>query len=60
MVKEIMKIKAKSPMNLMREIKEFVGAKKFLMHRNKIVLDDNLKIYYEKPGNEYIVKKVEG
>ena len=60
MVKEIMKIKAKSPMNLMREIKEFVGAKKFLMHRNKIVFDDTLVIYYEKPGNEYIVKKVEG
>ena len=59
MVKEIMKIKAKSPINLMREIKEFVGAKKFLMHRNKIVLDDTLVIYYEKPGNEYIVKKVE-
>ncbi len=60
MVKEIMKIKAKSPINLMIEIKEFVGAKKFIMHKNKIVLDDTLVIYYEKPGNEYIVKKVEG
>ena len=44
---KIMTFKAKSPTNLMRKIKEHVGAKKFLMHKDKIVLDDTLIIYYE-------------
>lgn len=57
---KIMTFKAKSPTNLMRKIKEHVGAKKFLMHKDKIVLDDTLVIYYIQEGNEFIVKKVEG
>ena len=57
---KIMGFKAKSPTNLMRKIKEHVGAKKFLMHKDKIVLDDTLIIYYAEVENEYIVKKVEG
>ena len=57
---KIMTFKAKSPTNLMRKIKEHVGAKKFLMHKDKIVLDDTLIIYYAEVENEYIVKKVEG
>jgi len=57
---KIMTFKAKSPTNLMRKIKEYVGAKKFLMHKDKIVLDDTLIIYYEEVENEFIVKKVEG
>lgn len=57
---KIMGFKAKSPTNLMRKIKEHVGAKKFLMHKDKIVLDDTLVIYYAEVENEYIVKKVEG
>lgn len=57
---KIMTFKAKSPTNLMRKIKEYVGAKKFLMHKDKIVLDDTLIIYYEEVENKYIVKKVEG
>ena len=56
---KIMTFKAKSPTNLMRKIKEHVGAKKFLMHKDKIVLDDTLIIYYEEVENEYIVKRVE-
>lgn len=56
---KIMTFKAKSPTNLMRKIKEYVGAKKFLMHKDKIVLDDTLIIYYEEVENEFIVKKVE-
>ena len=57
---KIMTFKAKSPTNLMRKIKEHVGAKKFLMHKDKIVLDDTLIIYYAEVENEFIVKKVEG
>jgi len=57
---KIMTFKAKSPTNLMRKIKEHVGAKKFLMHKDKIVLDDTLVIYYAEVEKEYIVKKVEG
>lgn len=57
---KIMTFKAKSPTNLMRKIKEHVGAKKFLMHKDKIVLDDILIIYYAEVENEFIVKKVEG
>ena len=57
---KIMTFKAKSPTNLMRKIKERVGAKKFLMHKDKIVLDDTLIIYYAEVENEFIVKKVEG
>lgn len=57
---KIMGFKAKSPTNLMRKIKEHVGAKKFLMHKDKIVLDDTLIIYYAEVENEFIVKKVEG
>lgn len=57
---KIMAFKAKSPTNLMRKIKEHVGAKKFLMHKDKIILDDTLIIYYAEVENEFIVKKVEG
>lgn len=57
---KIITFKAKSPTNLMRKIKEYVGAKKFLMHKDKIVLDDTLVIYYAEVEKEYIVKKVEG
>ena len=57
---KIMTFKAKSSTNLMRKIKEHVGAKKFLMHNDKIVLDDTLVIYYVQEENEFIVKKVEG
>ena len=57
---KIMTFKAKSPTNLMRKIKEHVGAKKFLMHKDKIVLDDTLIIYYAEVENEFIVKKIEG
>lgn len=57
---KIMTFKAKSPTNLMRKIKEHVGSKKFLMHKDKIILDDTLIIYYEEVENEFIVKKVEG
>lgn len=57
---KIMGFKAKSPTNLMRKIKEHVGAKKFLMHKDKIVLDDTLIIYYVQEENEFIEKKVEG
>ena len=57
---KIMTFKAKSLTNLMRKIKEYVGAKKFLMHKDKIVLDDTLVIYYIQEGNEFVVKKVEG
>ena len=57
---KIMTFKAKSQTNLMRKIKEHVGAKKFLMHKDKIVLDDTLIIYYAEVENEFIVKKVEG
>ena len=60
LTEKIMGFKAKSPTNLMRKIKEYVGAKKFLMHKDKIVLDDTLIIYYEEVENEFIVKKVEG
>ena len=60
LAEKIMTFKAKSPTNLMRKIKEYVGAKKFLMHKDKIVLDDTLIIYYEEVENEFIVKKVEG
>ena len=60
LAEKIMGFKAKSPTNLMRKIKEYVGAKKFLMHKDKIVLDDTLIIYYEEVENEFIVKKVEG
>ena len=60
LAEKIMGFKAKSPTNLMRKIKEHVGAKKFLMHKDKIVLDDTLIIYYEEVENEFIVKKVEG
>lgn len=56
---KIMGFKAKSPTNLMRKIKEHVGAKKFLMHKDKIVLDNTLIIYYAEVENEFIVKKVE-
>lgn len=56
---KIMTFKAKSPTNLMRKIKEFTGAKKFLMHKDKIILDDTLVIYYIQEGKEYIVKRVE-
>ena len=56
---KIMTFKAKSPTNLMRKIKEHVGAKKFLMHKDKIVFDDMLVIYYAEVENEYVVKKVE-
>lgn len=59
LAEKIMTFKAKSPTNLMRKIKEYVGAKKFLMHKDKIVLDDTLVIYYAEVENEYIVKKVE-
>ena len=59
LAEKIMGFKAKSPTNLMRKIKEHVGAKKFLMHKDKIVLDDTLIIYYAEVENEYIVKKVE-
>ena len=57
---KIMGFKAKSPTNLMRKIKEHVGAKKFLMHKDKIVLDDTLIIYYAEVENEFIVRKIEG
>lgn len=60
LAEKIMGFKAKSPTNLMRKIKEYVGAKKFLMHKDKIVLDDTLIIYYEEVENEFIVKRVEG
>ena len=60
LAEKIMEFKAKSPTNLMRKIKEHVGAKKFLMHKDKIILDDTLVIYYEEVENEFIVKKVEG
>lgn len=60
LAEKIMGFKAKSPTNLMRKIKECVGAKKFLMHKDKIVLDDTLIIYYAEVENEFIVKKVEG
>ena len=60
LAEKIMGFKAKSPTNLMRKIKEHVGAKKFLMHKDKIVLDDTLIIYYAEVENEFIVKKVEG
>ena len=60
LAEKLMGFKAKSPTNLMRKIKEYVGAKKFLMHKDKIVLDDTLIIYYEEVENEFIVKKVEG
>ena len=60
LAEKIMGFKAKSPTNLMRKIKEYVGAKKFLMYKDKIVLDDTLIIYYEEVENEFIVKKVEG
>ena len=59
LAEKIMTFKAKSPTNLMRKIKEYVGAKKFLMNKDKIVLDDTLVIYYAEVENEYIVKKVE-
>ena len=60
LAEKIMEFKAKSPTNLMRKIKEHVGAKKLLMHKDKIILDDTLVIYYEEVENEFIVKKVEG
>ena len=40
-------------------LKEFTGAKKFLMHKDKIILDNTLVIYYIQEGKEYIVKRVE-
>ena len=57
--KKILGIKEKSPTNLMRTIKEIIGAKSFLMHRNKIIFDNKLAISYEEVDSEFVSKRIE-
>ena len=56
---KILGIKEKSPTNLMRTIKEIIGAKSFMMHKNRIIFDNKLAISYEEVDSEFVSKRIE-
>lgn len=55
----ILGIKEKSPTNLMRTIKEIIGAKSFMMHKNRIIFDNKIAISYEEIDSKFISKRIE-